>query len=118
MVGPSGRVISCEPRPGIMALLRANTLRTGFAIGDLYEVALSDSAGTAPFTIFDDGSGVASFAPQPLGGHTVEVTVSTLDSLTVESGDRVALVKLDVEGAEARALRGALAPVAQCSRFL
>jgi len=88
-------------------LLRANTQRNGFARVDLHEVALSDSAGVAEFTIFEDGWGLASFAPESEAGQSVQVAVTTLDSLTESFGERVALVKLDVEGAEAGALRGA-----------
>jgi FkbM family methyltransferase len=85
-----------------MDLLRANTQRNGFAMIEHHEVALSDSAGTARFTVFEDGSGVDSFAPQLAGGRALDVTTATLDSLTAQLGDRVALVKLDVEGAEQR----------------
>jgi hypothetical protein len=74
---------------------------------DLHEVALSESVGTARFTVFEKGSGCASFAPDSAGGRTVDVRTTTLDSLTARFGDRVALVKLDIEGAEATALRGA-----------
>jgi hypothetical protein len=41
------------------------------------------------------------------------VTVATLDSLTSRFGERVALVKLDIEGAEAKAFRGASALIAR-----
>lgn len=109
MVGSSGHVVACEPGPGTMRLLVANTelARHGSATIDLREVALSDSDGSAHFTVYEEGSGLASFAPQAGGGRVVEVTTATLDSLTLRFGDRVALVKLDIEGAEAKALQGA-----------
>ena len=43
------------------------------------------------------------------GGRLVEVAVTTIDRLTTPYDDRVALVKLDVEGAELKALRGSVA---------
>lgn len=112
-VGSTGRVVACEPAPGTMDLLRANVQLNGFSIIDLHEVALSDSAGTARFTVFEGGSGLASFAPQSEEGRAIEVTVAPLDRLTRRFGDRVALVKLDVEGAEAKAIRGAVALIAR-----
>jgi FkbM family methyltransferase len=109
IVGATGRVIACEPSPGTMDLLRANVERNGFSMADLHEVALSDEAGVTQFTVFEDGSGLASFAPQSNKGRLVDVHVATLDGLTSAFGDRVALVKLDIEGAEVKALRGASA---------
>ncbi|MEJ7783923.1 MAG: FkbM family methyltransferase [Solirubrobacteraceae bacterium] len=113
VVGSTGRVVACEPGPGTMTLLRANAQRNDFGMVDLHEVALSDASGIASFTIFEDGSGLASFAPQPAGGRAVDVTVTTLDSVTSRFGDQVALVKLDVEGTEVKALRGASALIAR-----
>lgn len=107
-VGPSGRVLACEPGPETMAHLRANAAENRFGTLDLHEVALADRPGCAAFTVFDIvSSGLASFAPAGAGGRTVDVIVTTLDALTADLGGRVAVVKLDLEGAEAKALRGA-----------
>lgn len=106
-VQPGGRVLACEPGPGTMALLRANVAANRFAGLECHRVALSDRAGAAPMVVFEAGSGLASFAPQAGGGETIEVPTTTLDALTAPFGDRVAVVKLDIEGAEVRAVRGA-----------
>lgn len=117
-VGPSGRVLACEPGPGTMALLRANFAQNGFAVLETHQVALSDKPGAAQFVVFEDGSGFASFAPEATGGRVVDVGVTTLDELTSAHGDRVALVKLDIEGAEVRALRGARGLLARSAPLL
>jgi FkbM family methyltransferase len=107
-VGSQGRVIACEPSPTTMALLRANVERNDFNWVELREVALADAPGRLSMHVFDPGSGFSSFAPADAGGaREVEVEVTTLDELAGEMLDRLALVKLDVEGAELRALRGA-----------
>lgn len=106
-VGTTGRVLACEPGPETMALLKANAGENRFDILELHQVALSDRLGNARFTVFEAGSGLASFAPQSTQGRQIDVVVTTLDALTEDLDGRVALVKLDIEGAEAKALRGA-----------
>lgn len=106
-VGPTGRVLACEPAPETMAMLKANAGHNRLAALELHEVALSDRVGRAPFTVFDAGSGLASFAPEHAAGSQVDVHVTTLDTLTQDLEGRVSVVKLDIEGAEVRALRGA-----------
>ena len=106
-VGPGGRVLACEPVAETMALLRANAAENDFPTLELHEVALSDRPGRAGFTVFEAGSGLASFAPEDGGGRVVDVTATTLDALTADVAGRVAVVKLDIEGAEVKALKGA-----------
>jgi FkbM family methyltransferase len=108
-VGPEGCVVSCEPSPTTMALLRANVDRNKMDWVRLREVALAEGSGRMRMHVFEPGSGYTSFAPaHTAAGSEIEVQVTTIDELAADVAHRVSLVKLDVEGAELRALRGAV----------
>ena len=109
-VGPGGRVIACEPAPRIRAMIERNAGLNGFGWLQTHGVAVADRSGSAEFVIFDgDGSGLSSFQPASRDGGTVEtVAVTTLDELVpAREASRLSLLKIDVEGAEARVLSGA-----------
>ncbi len=107
-VGRLGHVIACEPSPTTMTLLRATVDLNGFDWVELREVALAEVPGRLTMHMFQPGSGFSSFAPAvTFDSDTVEVEVTTLDDLAATIDRSVNLVKLDVEGAELRALRGA-----------
>ena len=107
-VGPRGVVIACEPSPTTMRLLRDNVRRNDFDWVQLHEVALAARSGRLELHVFMPGSGFSSFAPADTRtGDRVEVAVTTLDDLAGDLLERTSLVKLDVEGAELRALEGA-----------
>jgi FkbM family methyltransferase len=107
-VGAAGRVVACEPSPTTMDLLRRNVRRNGFDWVIPREVALAEAPGRLTLRMFEPGSGYTSFAPADATSATAaEVVVTTLDELADEIPRPVSLVKLDVEGAELRALRGA-----------
>lgn len=113
VVGSRGRVIACEPSPQTMSLLKANTGLNGFDVIECHQVALSDQIGTAGFVVFDDAPGLASFAPALHGGKLIEVPTTTLDDLCARVSAPVAVIKLDIEGAEVRALQGARSMLAR-----
>jgi FkbM family methyltransferase len=109
-VGSHGRVIACEPSTTTMELLRDNVARNGFGWVELREVALAEQPGRLQMQVFEPGSGFSSFAPPAQSGaSSIEVEVTTLDEVAGPLLERTRLVKLDVEGAELRALRGATA---------
>jgi FkbM family methyltransferase len=107
-VGPQGRVIACEPSPTTMELLRGNLGRNAYDWVELREVALAEAPGRLEMHVFPPGSGFSSFAPADAAASSqVEVAVTTLDDVAGDLLDRTRVVKLDVEGAEFRALQGA-----------
>jgi len=107
-VGRHGQVIACEPSPATMTLLRANVKHNRFDWVEVREVALAEARGRLTMHTFEPGSGYSSFAPAlTLDGDRIDVEVTTLDDLAATLDRSVSLVKLDVEGAELRALHGA-----------
>ena len=107
-VGPTGRVIACEPAPGTMRLLRHSVALNEAHWVELHETALSDYQGKAEFVTFEPGSALSSFAPQrQWAGDSTTVAVTSLDELIGDRAPGVALVKIDVEGAELQVARGA-----------
>jgi FkbM family methyltransferase len=107
-VGPHGQVIACEPSTATMELLRENVARNDFDWVELREVALAERPGRLEMQVFEPGSGYSSFAPAETSrASSIEVEVTTLDQVAGPLLERTRLVKLDVEGAELRALRGA-----------
>jgi FkbM family methyltransferase len=105
VVGSGGAVHSIEAAPATAAMLRRNVEVNGFRHVQVHELALAEKEGELEFTVFEAGSGYSSFAPEA-GGRVVRVRTTTLDDLTAGL-DRIGLVKLDLEGAEVRALEGA-----------
>jgi FkbM family methyltransferase len=106
-VGVDGRVIAFEPMPETRARLRRNVTLNGVSNVEVRTVAVTDQPGDVQFFLGpDEHSGIASL--RPLGAKSAgaqKVFGTTLDSILPE-GTPVHLIKLDVEGAEAKALRG------------
>ena len=118
-VGSRGTVIACEPVPGTMALLRANLALNEFAWVETHAVALSHRPGRAELFSFGSGSALSSFAPESHAGReALLVDVTCLDVIAADRCDRIRLVKLDLEGAEVLALRGAQAVLRQGPDFI
>lgn len=108
-VGPTGRVYAFEPSHDTFIALAANIRANSFSWATPIPAALGRAPGFVNFTAFHgDGCGLSSIAPSLVGGDRMLVPLTTLDTLLETLGTRpVRLVKLDVEGAEHEALRGA-----------
>ena len=115
IVGETGQVFAFEPHPDTYAGLAANMTKAGLTNVQPYNVGMSDQEGTAEL-----------FVPQRVGlpshgrahlhspqaqeaGERIEVQLTTVDAFcTQHKLARVDFIKMDIEGAELLALRGAV----------
>jgi FkbM family methyltransferase len=112
-VGASGRVIAFEPVSPTAWVMRENLALNRMENVQLIEAAISDAPGTVEMNVFDQrysawnsrGSTVID-GIAPVG--TVAVRAESLDeAMRANAVERVNLLKIDVEGYELDALRGA-----------
>jgi FkbM family methyltransferase len=108
-VAPAGRHLAFEPIPELCALLRQE-----FPKVDVHQTALSDHAGRTQFAHVRgeaEGWSGLKFRPLPTGDEAdveqINVDLHTLDSF-VDPERPIAVIKIDVEGAEQQVFAGAL----------
>jgi FkbM family methyltransferase len=94
-----------EPNPRTGALLALNAALA--ANVRVFPFGLSDEAGSATLHVPADNIGMATLQPGAQG-QAVACTLQRLDEVPGLAQERVVLVKIDVEGHEAAALRGGL----------
>lgn len=114
LVGPTGRVFAFEPSQREWRRAMRTVRRNGLRNVQLYQAALGDVNGTVSLTVCDAAYGafnsIGRVSHHSALGHesyVEEVPCRALDSFLEENGvERVDVIKLDVEGAEERVLRG------------
>ncbi|HEX6695121.1 MAG TPA: FkbM family methyltransferase [Longimicrobiales bacterium] len=105
LIGKSGRVDAIEAHPLIARYLQKNVDLNNASHVHVHVTAVGSTPGAITFTdaASDDQNAVST------EGRGVTVPVTTLDSLLDSALTRVDLLKIDVEGYELHALRGATA---------
>ena len=101
LIGNSGRVFAFEPEPENMRMLiehikineRTNIVPVQKALSDVPGILRFDGTAHTMCKFSDDGN--------------IEVECTTLDTFVQESGIIPEILKIDIEGAEVRALHGA-----------
>ena len=108
-MGPRGTVVAIEASPINCELLAANLRETGSQRFTVLNRGVWDEPATLTISHIPQGPGWSFVSPEPSGqGIPFTVECETLDALLAEAGvGPVDLLKVDVEGAEVRVLRGA-----------
>lgn len=115
-VGPTGRVIAIEPSASSAERLRRNVALNRLTNVQIEAAAVGDTSERVEFFVAAD-SAYSGLQPDERSPATATTTVQmvTVDAVWESAGRPcVTLLKLDVEGAEARALAGAEELLAAC----
>lgn len=118
LAGPAGRVIAFEPIPATFEILAANSRHFPYRNTTLVNAALSDCARIAGMSVPEWAYGGPNYyrAHMTRTGGAVDVLCWAVDSFPFPH--RVALIKIDVEGNAAAALRGACRLIERDRPFL
>lgn len=109
LVGPDGHVFAFEPDPRNLAALHTNLEANAISRVSVTPAAVSDTCADVSFATFSFSS-VSHIADSrtPADATTITVPSLTLDAFVYRDGNPAPqFIKIDVEGAETRVIRGA-----------
>lgn len=113
-VGPTGTVIAVEPDPYNCAALELNVRRAGCSNVELWAMALADRTGVSTFHL-STGTISGSLVARGAGTEdaTAAVETTSIDQMLADRAIGALTIKLNIEGAEPRAISGARASIAR-----
>jgi FkbM family methyltransferase len=105
-VGAEGQVLAFEPAPENVALLARSLEANGFEQVTLVAKACAEENGRARLFLSRTAKGLHTIGAAGAGWDAIEVETLRLDDFLGDSAAEVDLLKIDIEGAELRALAG------------
>lgn len=106
LVGPTGRVYSFEPIAENWRYIERGIQKNRFRNVVLIKKAVSDINGLVKFFLAKKDAGVHSIYEVAGGGAWTEIGAGRLDDILKDHSAPIHFVKMDIEGAELKALRG------------
>lgn len=106
LVGNSGKVFAFEPDPENFALLKKNVEANGYTNVVLVEKAVADVSGRTTLFFFSESKGGSMIHDAPGSSGSILVETVTLDDFFKSFRGDIHVIKMDVEGAERKVLRG------------
>ena len=106
LVGPEGKCVAFDPSPDNAACIREQIELNDFANCTVVMEAVADFEGEEVFSAAAPGSSEGRLGSKRAGEFETKVRVTTLDDSARRFG-APQFIKMDIEGAEGRALRGA-----------
>jgi len=113
-IGNTGKVIAFEPSVENCALLRRSLQANHFENVVLHNVAVADTASVVGFRMHDSNGYII---PEHASTHAIQVPTVTLDHV-LQDEPRIDLIKMDIEGAEGRALQGMHRVMQRCQPII
>lgn len=117
LIGSEGKVYAIEPNQHTFRLLKQNMDINGFLERtNLYNLAISDQAGTGKMYIYQGhagGSGLSKDASYRADFEEQKVLTDSLDHILGELKGKIDVLKIDVEGAEVHVMNGGLVTLQQ-----
>jgi FkbM family methyltransferase len=107
IVGPAGKVIAIEMIPETAARLRRHVAMNQLSNVSIVERALSDRSGQQITASIPEGRFGQASIVRGAEGRAVSVETTTLDEVLGKLEGPIAVLKVDLEGAEAKAFAGA-----------
>jgi FkbM family methyltransferase len=114
LVGPTGRVVAVDPDPANVESINAQIALNKCTNWLTLATAVADSRGVASFCRDAVDSSMARLNDGTPTGETFDVPLCTLDDILNQAAPPN-FIKMDIEGAEVAALRGAKRLLAECS---
>jgi FkbM family methyltransferase len=115
ITGAKGRVLSFEPNPSNAEKIRRTLALNHLSHVTLVEAAVSDHSGSMQFAVEETGSMGRLVSSPGETPSSVRVKIVSLDDPAAENDiANVSVIKMDIEGAEAGAIRGMRRLLARC----